>query len=143
MAYILPGLFDNMFKFFYLFICIKLRDIKSAGSTTSSPSAWEWLLRLVSHSIWERLLRLALISSSLATVTTDSLSQARLTQGEHEQKQMVGRKIYFSLIGSLEKSVIWGRMAAQQQCRTLGYFTFSSSQPCSTVSNVEHHLMNK
>lgn len=121
------GLFDNMFKLLYFFICIKLRDIKSAGSTTSSPPAWKRLLRLVSHSTWERLLRLALVSS-LATVTTDSLSQAGLTPVEHEQKPMVGRKIYFSLIGSLEKkSVIWGRPAAQQLCRTLNYFTFSSS----------------
>lgn len=51
--------------------------------------------------------------SSLATVITDSLSQAGLTPVEHEQKPMVGRKIYFSLIGSLEKSVICGRLAAQ------------------------------
>lgn len=45
----------------------------------------------------------AALVSCLATVTTDSLSQAGLTPVEHEQKPMVGRKIYFSLIGSLEK----------------------------------------
>lgn len=68
----------------------------------------------------------AALVSSLATVTTDSLSQAGLTPVEHEQKPMVGRKIYFSPIGSLEESVIWGVTGSSTAMQNpgLSYFFF-------------------
>lgn len=67
----------------------------------------------------------AALVSCLATVTTDSLSQAGLTPVEHEQKPMVGRKIYFSLIGSLEKkSVIWGVTGSSTAMQNPGLFYF-------------------
>lgn len=98
-------LFDNMFKLSYLYQT-KRHQISWFNNLLSICMEKAAEVGLPQH------LGEALVSS-LATVITDSLSQAGLTPVEHEQKPMVGRKIYFSLIGSLEKSVICGRLAAQ------------------------------
>lgn len=100
------GLVGHMFKL--LFNCSFVSNLETPNQLVLQPPLHlhgRMVLRLASHSTCERLPRLPRLAlvSSLAPVTTDTLSHAGLAPGAHEPIPVVGREVYFSLIGGLEK----------------------------------------